>query len=163
MSHRNLEFGSALPMTTRDRKRLVNALRTRTTWDGDCLVYVTASRPKILVRGKGRVTVARVILAFKNNLNIEDRSWVACHGPCDNKRCVRPSHLYTGTHRSNAMDAVNRSQFNQGTKHGMAKLTEDNVRLIRSSSKTNMALSKLLGVSYTTIYDARNRRSWRHV
>lgn len=37
---------------------------------------------------------------------------------CDNKLCVRPDHLYAGTHADNARDAVQRGRIATGDRHG---------------------------------------------
>lgn len=152
-------------MTANDRKRLVNALRTRTTWDKGCLVYTTQRRRPYMSVGFDRklFPVSRIILAAKHNLDIEDRSWVACHGPCDNARCVCPSHLYVGTYSSNIRDAMNRSQFNLGTKNGMSKLTPDQVRTIRLYQGPGTEIAQQLGVSQSAVSNIRRGKRWRHV
>lgn len=36
---------------------------------------------------------------------------------CDNRRCVRPSHLTSGTKKDNAEDAVKRGRYSRGDDH----------------------------------------------
>jgi len=38
------------------------------------------------------------------------KGYLVCH-ECDNKLCVRPDHLYIGTHRGNMVDAAVRGQW----------------------------------------------------
>jgi hypothetical protein len=66
--------------------------------------------------------------------------WVLHH--CDTPRCVRPDHLYLGTVIENSRDMVARhrgvmppqptlEQHARGSRHGVAKLTEEQVAEIR--------------------------------
>jgi len=56
---------------------------------------------------------------------------------CDNRRCVRPDHLFLGTPRDNALDCSAKGRANgparahHGEDHGRAKLTWGIVREIR--------------------------------
>ena len=50
---------------------------------------------------------------------------------CDNKPCVRPSHLYVGTHAMNMVDAWERVRSDYGAKHHWAKLTLETVLEMR--------------------------------
>ena len=45
----------------------------------------------------------------------------------------------------------------------IARLTEDGVRIIRSSSESATALAKQLGVSLQTVCNVRNGKAWTHV
>ena len=96
---------------------------------------------------------------------------VICH-KCDNPPCVRPSHLMLGTHRDNIRDMAakgrqglhrNPERAIRGTRHHNAKLTDELVREIRTSSESAYALAKRLGVSEPTIARVRQRVTWRHV
>ena len=69
---------------------------------------------------------------------------------CDIKACVRPDHLYAGTHQQNMRDAVLRGRMATGLRHGTrthpesiqrgekrwcAKLSDDDVYFIRKFYK----------------------------
>jgi hypothetical protein len=86
---------------------------------------------------------------------------------CDNPSCVNPEHLYVGDHQDNMRDKMlsgrHRYVHHQGSAHGMAKLTEDEVRTIRTSPEQGTVLAKRYGVTRTTIYDIRSRKIWRHI
>lgn len=59
-------------------------------------------------------------------------AWILTNGPipknkqvlhrCDIKLCVRPYHLYLGTRKDNAQDALARGQFVTGERHHMKKI-----------------------------------------
>jgi hypothetical protein len=90
---------------------------------------------------------------------------VALHGDCSNPRCVNPNHLRWGTHKENAEDKyrLRRQNVPRGEQSGMAKLTDDQVRYIRSSERTGVELSKELGISRAMVSLIRNRIRWAHV
>ncbi|HKY40725.1 MAG TPA: HNH endonuclease [Polyangiaceae bacterium] len=81
----------------------------------------------------------------------------ACHH-CDNRACVRPSHLFDGTHAENIADrdakgrgAVPRLR---GSAHPSSKLTEDDVREIRralAAGEVQTAIAARLRVSRSAI------------
>lgn len=50
-----------------------------------------------------------------------------------------------------------------GVNHHASKLNDDAVRYIRQSSKSSYELAKELNVDSSTIRDARNNKTWRHV
>ena len=50
-----------------------------------------------------------------------------------------------------------------GVNHHSSKLDYESVRYIRQSNKSNYRLAKELGVDPSTIRDARNKKTWRHI
>lgn len=66
-----------------------------------------------------------------------------------------------------AGDAANPERVRSGERHGMAKLTEANVRDIRTRAKekstTRAALAREYGVTETTIYEIVRRKIWKCV
>ena len=106
-------------------------------------------------------------------------AWFRVHGEipeglqvlhlCDVRRCVNVDHLFLGTLAENMADrnAKGRQARLQGERHGMHKLTDEQVREMRalheSSDVTFAKLGALYGVSTTTAHRIVDRRLWRHV
>jgi hypothetical protein len=82
---------------------------------------------------------------------------------CDNPLCVRPSHLFLGTHRENMQDKTQKGRGLFGERNGRCKLTPKDVRFIRSSPLAATSLRRMFCVSDGTIRDIRAGRSWRHL
>ena len=116
---------------------------------------------------------------------------LVCHR-CDNPSCVRPEHLFLGTHADNAADRKakgrscsgdqhiarldpswpwahgwsKRKSVCHGTKHPSAKLCEDQVREIRKLSAAGRSQRRLaaeFGVSRNAIRCVLSGRSWGRV
>lgn len=86
-----------------------------------------------------------------------------CHR-CDNRRCVRPDHLFLGTVADNNEDM--RQKGRRATlrpPRPTPKITEDIVRQIRASVLGPRALGRLFGVDEALIRQVRRRTIWAHV
>lgn len=92
---------------------------------------------------------------------------IACH-TCENRGCVNPRHVYSGTKKTNANDRRNDYQRKylpgvhtraRGEKHGSARLTEEQVAEIRATYRPGVrghglrALAKKYGVGATTLWN----------
>ena len=82
---------------------------------------------------------------------------------CDHPPCVRPDHLFRGTHADNVVDKVSKGRHRWGERMPLAKLTEDDVREIRASKLKQRELSAKFGVSQGRISMIRNRKSWQYL
>lgn len=85
-----------------------------------------------------------------------------CHH-CDTPSCVNPQHLFLGTHQDNDRDRILKGRCARGEQTGNAKLTEQEIKFIRSSTKTKVALAKEFNTTEKNIRDIIYRRSWCHV
>lgn len=124
-----------------------------------------------------------------------------CHR-CDTRHCVRPDHLFLGTHAENMADMTRKGRHWSNTKperqargerHGRytmpertargdrsaahthperivrgervkgAKLTSAQVLQIRGSCEPIKLLAKRFGVTFQSVWNARARKTWRHV
>lgn len=88
---------------------------------------------------------------------------------CDNRKCVRPDHLFLGTQLDNMRDMISKGRSNHppnlGEKHGMAKLSTQDVIAIRQlrGQKTYKAIAEEFGVATSTIGMIMTGDNWRHI
>lgn len=88
---------------------------------------------------------------------------------CDNPRCVNPTHLLGGDHVENMRDKVARNRQSKGTKHGMAKLTDEQVMAIRAdyvprSKEANLyTLVRKYSVDPKLVWFVVHRKIWTHI
>lgn len=106
-----------------------------------------------------------------------------CH-KCDNRKCVRPDHLFIGTISDNAKDCAkkgrngmqtnpqksklcgNSFQRARGESNGLSKLTEAQVIEILKTERSviqNRDFADRFGVSVETIRNVYLRKTWRHL
>lgn len=75
----------------------------------------------------------------------------------------RPDNLTWGTPRENSQDARNHRAFPHGSNHSNAKLNDEAVCIIRTSTETVSALARRFQVSRRAITHARSGQTWSHV
>lgn len=97
----------------------------------------------------GRSVGAHVVAFMLTSGDVPDGMWVLHH--CDNPSCVRPDHLYAGTHAENVADRDRRGRTLNGERHGATRLSDATVVEIRalyaSGRWTQRALAETFGVS----------------
>lgn len=130
-------------------------------------------------RGYGQIKVRRRIAQAHRT------SYELAHGPirggllvchrCDNRRCVRPSHLFLGTNADNVRDciakrrhgaAVHPETVRRGQAHHSAKLTDGDVLAARAAHRDGesaRSLARFYGVSSVAMDNALAGRTWRHL
>lgn len=98
------------------------------------------------------------------------RSLHVCHA-CDNPACVNPKHMFLGTQAENMADMRakgrgGRPPLRRGETHGRAKLSEEDVRKIRSecaAGKPQHVLGREYGISQAHVSLVVRRESWKHI
>lgn len=91
-----------------------------------------------------------------------------CH-KCDNPSCVRPSHLFSGTHKDNMQDMFKKGRHNnrKGENSNVSKLTERQVLEIRAKYKPKIyemkKLAKEYNISFQNVSAIVNRKLWKHI
>lgn len=91
----------------------------------------------------------------------------ACHH-CDNRKCVRPDHLFEGTPTDNVADMVAKGRHNpkRGEDNVGAKLTDAMVAEIRrrvAAGEARSALAREYRLSRTSVIDVVYGARWGHV
>lgn len=106
-----------------------------------------------------------------------------CH-KCDNPACIRPTHLFLGTHKENMEDmsrkgrgsggvsgvnnaSVKHPELRQADRNGNRKLFSADVLVIRvryrSGTETYKSLAVEYGVSVVTVNRVVNGRAWKSI
>jgi hypothetical protein len=81
---------------------------------------------------------------------------------CDNSKCINHLHLELGNHEKNMNDRQERNRTAGRTKHGMSKLTEDNIKCIKENihNKSGVELAKEFNVSGSCISHIKVGKTW---
>lgn len=86
---------------------------------------------------------------------------------CDNRRCINPEHLITGTPKENSQDMLERDRSARGSRHKLAKLTEEQVleikRLLRDTNLKHHEIAELFSITRSMITQINIGAYWKHV
>jgi hypothetical protein len=129
-----------------------------------------------------------VIRHEKRRVRAHRYSWELHYGPipdgllvchrCDVPRCVRPDHLFVGTHADNRADCVAKGRANachtprphhnhaRGERASNAKLTERDVLAIRAawaSGERQTDIATRFRVTAPNVSAITRRLTWRHI
>lgn len=154
---------------------------------GECWLWTAST-----VRGYGNfgLTPSRWVRSHR-------LSWELAHGPipgglcvlheCDTPACVNPNHLFLGTRKDNAQDAIQKGRWYSGDRHwtrlhperplnvvfpehrnrgqhnGQAILKPETVRAIRAASGPRKTIAEMFGVSKSTVYAIKGGHRWGHL
>ena len=154
------------------------SLATLTTWvkerhRGDCWKWLWAENGVGygVVNVNGRQGLATHFALLLDGQAPSSNGLCALHS-CDNPPCVNPDHLRWGTHSDNMQDRIERGRSRTdystttGEKSVLAKLTNDQVYIIRSLSDegwTRTSLAERFGIGISQVSRIAQRQSWVHL
>lgn len=133
----------------------------------DCILWDGSKRAdgygRASIEGR-RVYAHRVAYCEAKSIALDSIDGLVVRHRCDNPECVNPDHLETGTHHDNAMDTLKRGRTCIGEKHGMSKLSAEQVKAIKAAVFTArgdcVRLARQYGVSHATISFIRSGQRW---
>jgi hypothetical protein len=133
--------------------------------DDSCWEWQASTYPNGYgIFNEGESILGAHIFSYKIHKGLVPSGMLVCH-TCDNKLCVRPKHLFLGTHQQNTDDMVRkgRQKNPRGEQVGQAKLTAEIVRKIRSSNDGPNVEAKKWGITRGQVYRIRSRKQWKHI
>lgn len=143
------------------------------TWNGRVWVSREGQLRKLQIAKTGYLAVDLKRAGVRKTFTVHTLVLTAFVGPrpakyeCRHLNGVRTDarlcNLAWGTPRQNDEDRKRHGTFVQGEKHGAAKLTEEEVRQIRSLSCTHQVIAERFNVSQSLVSMIRSRKRWRHV
>ena len=179
----------AIPhLTYREERRFWGKVQIAET--DQCWPWLACSSPKGygMIGFRGKLYAAHRVAFFLTEW-WHNQSLCVCHR-CDNPPCCNPSHLWLGTLADNSMDCIRKGRTNNGSahrayargdrhharlrperlsrgeQHYKARLTESDVREIRSrflQGETSRSLGQAFGVCKSNVLFVVHRKTWKHV
>jgi hypothetical protein len=151
------------------RELLLSKIEKNTRLDSrGCLVWTGSCHPYGAIhfnhKGQRYWPQAHVVAwELANNISVPANLFVL-HS-CDNPPCVLPAHLRLGSAAENTQDMMERNRSPVGEQSKNAKLTEKDVRIIRSlvGVVSYAVIAKSFGVSRTQVHHIATGKAWRHV
>ena len=138
--------------------------------ESGCWVWMAAGHPT----GYGRFGLKNAVdfahrASWKLFIGAVPKGMYVCHR-CDVRLCVNPAHLFIGSAKDNMQDAAQKGRtrippasYASDDTHQMAKLTNTQVRCIRSSQLSNIQLAQQFNVVKETIWKAKTKRTFKGV
>lgn len=124
-----------------------------------------------LLKGYGRIGLGgrRDGVAYAHRVVAEDSLGPCPDGQsarhlCGNRACCNPRHLAWGSQSENERDKLRHGLSNRGERHGMARLSQDDVLAIRArcaSGEYQRIVADDYGIRQQHVSEIVNRRVWQ--
>lgn len=148
----------------------IETLHARCIEVGDCWEWQGACMPNRhpCVRHDGKTHLVRRLVAALAGISMPENAKAVTS--CENLRCVNPDHIIMRTHRQvmrrqgelgKLSDIMRIAKIAATKRAKYSKLTMEQVRAIRASSETGVAMAALYGISQGKVSAIRLHRCWR--
>ena len=170
----------SIPSLTEKNKENFHKKISTTPSETGCLEWTASKNPKGYgVFGiNGRSYQAHRVACFLET-GFDPGEFLVCH-TCDNPSCCNFDHLWLGTNDDNMLDKMKKGRGNapsgdrhgsrlhpellaRGESHGRSKLTEADIPIIRTDTRTLHVIAAEYGVAFTLIHKIKRRKLWKHV
>ena len=136
------------------------------TTTGGCWLLAGARHPQGygLIKRKDGVQLRAHRVAYELTHGTIPAGSFVCHR-CDNPQCVRPSHLFLGTHDENMADMVAKGRAARlcGNRNGSARLLPADVAAIREAKGYRRDIAAQYGISASAVGLIKRRERWAHL
>lgn len=135
--------------------------------DSGCIEWIGSSDHK----GYGQLRIGGKLIkahryAVERSIGQIPNGMVVMH-ICDNPKCVNIDHLQVGTQTDNVRDMDTKGRRINNQPKGMAsrnaKLTDNDVRAIRSDARKQVDIAASYGIAQTVVSKIKLHQAWRHV
>lgn len=137
--------------------------RSTSAWESDeCLLFpfsVGSHGYGQLNDGSRRPSLAHRYVCLKFH-GLPVRSAMHAAHSCGNKICVNPRHIRWASRSENEGDKRRHGRDNAGQRHGMSKLTADEVVAIRNAPGFQKDIAERFGISRQHVSDIKGGRRW---
>lgn len=130
-----------------------------------CWAWTGATFPNGYGQLRGRPTRMVHRVSFEHFVGRIPEDFLVCH-TCDNPPCFNPRHLFVGTGKDNAQDALSKDRIPLGVKRPNTKLKAEQIPKIREMLAIGFSPYKIAPIfecSPATIRDIETGRNWKHV
>lgn len=165
--HRTIDAHCTTELTMHFTTEQIKRFWDRVDTSGECWIWTAGYFACGYGRlwHEGRDIYAHRVAYLLTHGSIPDKAEICHH--CDNPACVRPEHLYAGTHSDNMRDRRDRNRVRvlRGSDNGNSRLTWDQVRTIRQRYAEGGTSCKRLGAEYNVdqalIHRIVRGRTWK--
>lgn len=142
-------------------------IAANSTAQGECILWTGVIDAKGYGRTKCRSSKEKLAhrLSYESIHGAIPNGLMVCH-KCDTPACIRPEHLFLGTHNDNMRDMREKGRSAHGVKNGSAVLTDDIVRSIKATLKDGVGCTEIarqFNVSHSLISMIGAGKRWGHV